>query len=243
MSILPETSIIIRTKNEEKWLGECLRRLQSQTYQDFEIIIVDSGSTDRTLETAENFSVRIVPIKPEDFSYPYALNYGCREAFAEKYFVFLSAHSLPISTKWLEDGLSNFKNDKVMGACGFVWALPDGSRIEKFIQNKFISRLGNSFRRRRILKNNKAGLHFTNTIINKDLWDEYNFNESYGLGGEDVEWTEYWIKRGYVAVKDIKFSVYHSHGLGLKNYLKQQKYWKSLYRPQPYRPLEFRNKN
>ena len=45
-----ETSIIIRTKNEERWIGKVLERLVSQTYQDFEIIIVDDGSTDTTEE-------------------------------------------------------------------------------------------------------------------------------------------------------------------------------------------------
>jgi len=47
---MPETAIIIRTKNEEKWVGECLRRLRRQTYRNFEIVAVDSGSMDRTLE-------------------------------------------------------------------------------------------------------------------------------------------------------------------------------------------------
>ena len=100
----PETSIIIRTKNEEKWLGECLKKLREQTYSDFEIIVVDSGSTDWTLEIAKKSDARIVQIKPEEFSYPFALNVGCRHATATEYFVILSGHSLPISRTWLEDG-------------------------------------------------------------------------------------------------------------------------------------------
>ena len=54
---MPETSIILRTKNEEKWVGECLRRLGEQTYRDFEIVVIDSGSTDRTLEIVKKFDV------------------------------------------------------------------------------------------------------------------------------------------------------------------------------------------
>lgn len=50
-----EISIIIRTKNEEKWIGENLKRLANQTYKNFEIIIVDSGSTDETLNIINNF--------------------------------------------------------------------------------------------------------------------------------------------------------------------------------------------
>ena len=36
-------SIIIRTKNEEKWIVQTIRQLKKQTYQDFEIILVDNN--------------------------------------------------------------------------------------------------------------------------------------------------------------------------------------------------------
>ena len=39
-----ETSIVIRTKNEEKWIGGVLDMLYKQTYTNFEITVVDSGS-------------------------------------------------------------------------------------------------------------------------------------------------------------------------------------------------------
>jgi glycosyltransferase involved in cell wall biosynthesis len=71
-----ETSIIIRTRNEEKWLGRVLEALFGQTYKNFEVILVDSESSDRTLEIAKKFPVKIFNILQKDFSYPHALNYG-----------------------------------------------------------------------------------------------------------------------------------------------------------------------
>jgi len=50
-------SIIIRTRNEEKWIGSCLSAVFSQTYRDFEVILVDNESTDRTVPKAEQFPV------------------------------------------------------------------------------------------------------------------------------------------------------------------------------------------
>lgn len=239
-----ETSIIIRTKNEEKWVGEVLKRLNEQTYQDFEIIIIDSGSTDQTLEIVKNFNVRLFEIKPEEFSYPYALNFGCRQACAEKYFVFLSAHSLPISKTWLEDGISSFSlRENVMGVYGNVRALPDATIWEKIYFNGFWDNVFNFFQRRTIFKKSGMGiLGFTNAIIKKDLWEKHNMDENYGGGGEDGEWANYWIKKGFVAVRDRRFSVYHSHGLGFIGLIKQYKHWKECSKPSTFQKLDYRNK-
>src|SRR6266567_4644775 len=126
-----ETSIIIRTKNEEKWIGAVLEMLQKQTHKDFETIVVDSGSTDKTFEIVKSFPVNLIQIPQAEFSYPHALNVGCRASGATKYFVFLSAHSLPTSESFLEDGVGNFTDDNVMGVYGPMRALPDASMAEK----------------------------------------------------------------------------------------------------------------
>lgn len=237
-----ETSIIIRTKNEERWIGEVLQRLGEQTYQDFEIIIVDSGSTDETLEIVKKYPVKLLQIKPEEFSYPFALNFGCRNAQASKYFVFLSAHSLPISRAWLADGISSFSvREKIMGVYGNVRALPDATIWEKMYFNSFWDNVFNFFQRRTIFK--KAGmgiLGFTNAIIRRDLWEKYNLNERYGGGGEDGEWCRYWIKMGYVAVRDRSFSVYHSHHLGLIGLIRQWEHWRSINKPGKFKKLGYR---
>ncbi len=240
-----ETSIIIRTKNEEKWIGAVLEKLARQTYKDFEIVIVDSGSTDKTLEIINKFPVRLFHIKPEEFSYPFALNFGCREAKASKYFVFLSGHSLPISDTWLEDGISNFTSDKIMGVYGGMQALPDGSIWEKLWLNSLTVKINCFLGTKKILEQPGMGvMGFTHAIIRRDLWEKHHFDERYGLGGEDEVWTRQWFKKGYIAIKDFKFSVAHSHGLNLSDLKKQYKYWQTVVtKPQPFKELEFRKNN
>ena len=58
-------SIIIRTKNEEKWISSCLKSVFQQTYQNIEVIIVDNQSTDRTIKKSKEFPVKIITIDDE----------------------------------------------------------------------------------------------------------------------------------------------------------------------------------
>jgi hypothetical protein len=198
---------------------------------------------DRTIEIIQKFPVHLVIIRPEEFSYPHALNIGCDNARARRFFVFLSGHSLPSSRTWLRDGLSHFSDPNVMGVYGFVWALPDGSIWEKLLFNKFYSWIRHGLRRTIRIEHDAIGvLGFTNAVIRRDLWDRHRFDEAYGLGGEDGEWARFWFARGFIAVRDFSFSVYHSHGLGFKALRKQWEYWASLGKPQPFTYPEFRRK-
>jgi len=234
-----ETSIIIRTKNEEKWLGECLSRLQSQTYQDFEILIIDSGSSDKTLAIAQSHQTKIFSL-PKKFTYPYASNYGCQKALGEKFFVFLSAHSLPISHTWLENGLKHFKENTVAGIYGGVEALPDASFWEWLFFNPLLGKLSRKLRAQKIIR--KAGmgvLGCTNAIIRRDLWEKHPFDERYGNGGEDTAWARYWLEKKYIFVQDPRFNVLHSHGLGIIGLIQQFKHWKESDNPQPFHTKNF----
>ncbi len=246
--MLPEAAIIIRTKNEQRWIGAVLERLFSQTYKDFEVVIVDSGSRDETLAIAQKFPVTILEIRPESFSYPYALNYGIARCRANQYVAILSAHSLPISDTWLADGIAHLRRDgRVAGVYGFVYPLPDATLWDKIFQG-FIFPLGRivmgsrrATRQASVITESGMGvLGFTNALIRKDLWAQKHFDEEYGAGGEDGEWAAYWLAHGYCIIREPKFSVRHSHYLGLRGWIAQRNYWKSLAAPRPFRSLAFR---
>ena len=52
---MPETLIIIRTKNEDRWLKATLEKIFIQNYKKFKVAIVDNYSSDRTLEIAKRY--------------------------------------------------------------------------------------------------------------------------------------------------------------------------------------------
>jgi glycosyltransferase involved in cell wall biosynthesis len=96
-------SIIIRARNEECAIAQALEAISCQTsVRPHEVILVDSGSTDNTVEVARRFGIMIVHIRPEEFSYGYALNYGIRHSSGD-IVCSLSAHCTPCSREWLAE--------------------------------------------------------------------------------------------------------------------------------------------
>ena len=103
-----ETSIVIRTLNEGKHLEKVFQGIHGQNYRDWEVVLVDSGSTDRTLEIARRYGARIYHIPQQEFTYGRSLNLGCREAQGD-YLVFVSGHVWPITNNWLGNLVEPFR--------------------------------------------------------------------------------------------------------------------------------------
>ena len=95
-------SVVIRTLNEARHLPDLLRSIAAQQLErhECEVVLVDSGSTDGTLQIAEEHRCRIVPIRKEDFSFGRSLNVGCLAATGEA-LVFISGHCVPRDVHWL----------------------------------------------------------------------------------------------------------------------------------------------
>jgi len=241
----PETSIIIRARNEERWIGEALKRLSNQTYSDFEVVVVDSGSTDRTRDIAKAHEAKVVEISAKEFSFPYAANIGIQNSICTKYIVMLSAHSLPIGSGWLESGIEKFSlQENIMGVYGPPLPLPNASLWDYlFYGLGYIKHTIRTFPRsyKVVKKSGMGALGFTNAILRKDLWDKHHMDEDYAGGGDDQEWSSYWFKQGYVAIFDMHFAVRHSHSLNLRQWKKQLEHWKGNIEPKPFSYFEYRN--
>ena len=96
-----KVSIIIRTKNEERWIGHCLKRIHNQNYENHEIILVDSDSEDNTVEKAQRIGIdKLVEIK--NYRPGLAINEGINISSGE-FIIILSAPALIISTALLHE--------------------------------------------------------------------------------------------------------------------------------------------
>ena len=112
-------SIVLRTKNEGRFIEGTLNLIRKQVYDSPpEIIVVDSGSSDDTVVIAKDQAdVRLIQISPEDFSYGKSLNTGIRAASGDVV-VALSAHAFPYEELWLRQLLKHFGDSTVAGVYG-----------------------------------------------------------------------------------------------------------------------------
>ena len=200
---MPETSIIIRTLNEEKHIGNLLHAIEEQDYKDYEIIIVDSDSTDKTLEIAEKYPVKIIKIEKRDFTFGYALNVGCKAARG-RYLVFVSAHVLPATKSWLSQFIVSFKDPAV----AMVYGRQKGDTDSKYSEQKDFWRFFS-----KTAVNSKVPLYYANNAnaaIRKSLWEEERFDE-YLFGLEDIDWARKVTSRGLLLRYEPNAPVYHIH--------------------------------
>lgn len=198
----PETTIIIRAYNEEKKIGQCLTSVFNQEYKNFEVLVVDSGSTDNTLEIAKKFPLEIVQMKKSDFTYGRALNIGCKNAKG-KYFVFLSAHAIPAGNKWLYSILQPLKDENVAGVSGKQIPSDDCNPLSK---RAILDHWGKDKKRP------PGNIEFcnANSSVAKKIWEKFPFNEDLAAS-EDYDWAKRVIQNGFSIYYEPEAAAMHSH--------------------------------
>ena len=199
----PETSIVIRTFNEERHLPRLLEAIHEQRYDDFEVINVDSGSYDRTTEIAREHGARLRSISSQDFTFGYSLNVGV-EAAAGRFVVLVSAHTVPYDDQWLENLVGPLRQESVAMAYGRQY----GVASSKFGETRDLARTFGP--ERKVLTPPHYFANNANSAFLRELWTSHPFSEDLP-GQEDVEWAKHWMDRGYKVIYEPNAGIYHIH--------------------------------
>ena len=201
---MPEISIIVRTKNEERWIGHCLAMLYQQNFSDFEVILVDNASTDHTVQVAGRFPLGSI-INIDEFLPGKALNDGIRRSNG-RLIACLSAHCIPKNKNWLSTLRRNFESDdNLAGVYGRQLPLSFTEDVDK--RDLLIV-----FGQDRRVQIKDYFFHNANSMLRRDMWERFPFDERV-TNIEDRVWGKSVISAGYHIVYDPDAAVYHHHGL------------------------------
>lgn len=230
----PTCSIVIRAFNEEKHIGKLLEGIFSQTLQDIEVILVDSGSFDRTIEIASNYPVVIVHINPQEFSFGRSLNLGIDKAKADL-IVLASAHVYPVYPDWLEKLLEPFEDSRI----ALTYGKQRGMNTTQFSEHMIFSHWYPEYSN---LNQEHPFCNNANAAIRKDLWRSHPYNESLP-GLEDLAWARWLFDQGhhiaYVAEAEI-IHVHNESWRGISNrYKREGMAFKAIYPQEQFGLIDF----
>ena len=210
-------SIIILTKTAGANFRPLLQRIFSQRFNgDFEVLVVDSGSTDDTVRIAEDFPVRITRIAPEAFHHGRTRNLGA-ELSCGSTLVYITQDALPIRKNWLQELTGGLRHPSVAMVVGrqVAWQTTKPPEKSFYVQN---------FPEHRIVVNySHSGYYLdnifisnVNSAIRKDVWQQFRFSEAV-ITAEDKEFANRILAAGWTIVHEPAAAVYHAHDLSIRS--------------------------
>ena len=169
---------------------------------------MDSGSTDSTISIAKRYPVKIVSIKPEDFSFGASLNMGCKVAQGE-FIVIASAHVYPVYKNWLEKLIAPFSNPKV----GIVYGKQRGNESTKFSEHQIFQKW---FPDRGDPQQDHPFCNNANAVIRRALWEKWHYDEALS-GLEDLAWAKRIVAEGFSICYEADAEIIHVHNETMAN--------------------------
>jgi rhamnosyltransferase len=199
-----------------------------QTLKDkLEVIIIDSGSTDGTLELLKKYPVRIHHLPPKEFNHGETRNLGIQ--LSKGIFVVMTVQdATPATDDWIEIMLSHFENPEVTGVCGqqivradadknpLQWFSPASEAKPRFIQFKDTSAFTSLPGKK---QHEYCNWDDVTTMYRKSVKVNLPFKKL--MFSEDTLWAMDALSQGYAIVYDYRARVYHYHHQNFKFYFKR----------------------
>lgn len=197
-------SIVIRTLNEVRYLDDLMVMIARQKTDgiDIETVLIDSGSTDGTLEVAQAHGCRITHIDKSEFSFGRSLNRGCAFSSGD-ILVFVSGHCVPLDERWLESLCRPIIDGRVAYTYGRQIGDDDSNYSERRIFAKYFPATS-AIPQEGFFCNN------ANSALSRAVWEANPFDEDL-TGLEDMDLAKRLVAQqmqiGYVA----EAGVFHHH--------------------------------
>src|SRR5215831_17448708 len=210
----PFVSIIVRSYNEGWALRETLSAIQTQTHKNWELIVIDSGSTDGSVRLIQTVHPRhFIQIQPGTYNPSRVMNLGMELARSE-FGIFLNADATPQGNDWLRPLVLALQDARVAAVFGKQIPRPDCQAVYVHDYERCFGPQRDSARWDHFFSMASSG-------IRKDIWARRGFLEKMQYS-EDDEYTRWCRQQGYEIVYVSESIVMHSH-----NYTPRQAYRRS----------------
>lgn len=223
-----DVTIVIPTKNAGSILDQVLEMVfQQKTSYEYEVICVDSGSSDNTLEIIKKYPTKLLEIAPEEFGHGKTRNFGASKG-SGKFIVFITQDAVPATDTWLENFINAMKlDDEIAGGFGIHYPYPDCNLIDKRDLEAHFKSFGDEntiyqledrerYEREEGYRHLLAFFSDNNSCLRRSIWEKYPYEDV--DFSEDQIWARKIIELGYKKVYCPFAPVYHSHNYGLRSY-------------------------
>lgn len=219
-----KVSVIVPAYNAEKYIGQCIKALLNQAYrrEDYEVIVVDDGSTDKTADIIKNYHIRYIHQKNQGPAA--ARNNGVREAKGD--IIFFTDSDCIATPNWIEEMLRPFKSPDI--------AAVKGAYLTN--QKEIIARLAQvEFEERFEMLKKAESIDMVDTYsagFRRDIFLQMGgFDTSFPVANnEDTDLSYRMSKEGFKMVFNPDAIVYHlKHPDSIKKYARL-KFWRGYWR-------------
>jgi len=216
----PRVAVLMRSKNEQPHVEQALIGLRRQTYRNYVLYNVDSGSDDGTFEVVQRFNPvaeRVARIPPETYVPAKVLNFMIENAH-ESIIVLLNADAAPVNEHWLENLLGPILNGKADATLSRQVARASAPFVVK-------RDLAHAYSAKLLQRKPTDFYSAVACAFRRSLWEETKFfTDGYS---EDLAWSKACREKGarFQFVPDSV--VEHSHDFTLEGFY-QRRYREGL---------------
>lgn len=226
-----DATIVIPTKNAGALLDRTLKMVFAQKTQfSYEVVCVDSGSKDDTLNIIAKYPCKLFQIPPEEFGHGKTRNYGASKGTGE-FIVFITQDAVPASETWLENFLLAMKLDEdIAGGFGIHYPYEDCNALDRVDLVRHFHNFGEEntvfyIDDKKRYETDEGYMHYlaffsdNNSCLRRSVWEKYPYPDV--DFAEDQIWMRQMLEKGYKKVYCPYAPVYHSHNFKLLTYYRR----------------------